>query len=437
MEIKSFKISGFSNIESIEFELEKINALIALNNYGKSNVLSAIHFGIDFIIKPTAVKNRMMAFRPVIPVNTYIDKEPFSFEMTLHSEFQNEKYSIVYGYTFEWIKNDKEKGQKINGEYLQMKSTKNDSKYKTFLSRDINEAFYLSSHTSRCDKPLKVQKNELAINKLLNYDDLFYWQIIKLINSLSIAKVDTLQNPDGIFKSIVIKEKEPDIVKNDYSVSLFDTDNVGFFIYSLMKQYSSTYELFKDSVRTLLPNIEDFEAIEIDFKKSIKFKNEKVKIPLDFPERIYDIRVKEVNNNQQTSIDRLSSGSQKLFYVLALTIAAEMNKTPLITFEELENSIHPGLLQKLLIIIDGLTEGTKVLLTSHSPYLIQYLDINKIKIGIPNSKGLAIFKEIKKSKFTKVIKIAEEEGVSVGDVIFDKMIECSNGESEMLNELCK
>lgn len=437
MELKSINFSGFTNVESIEIELGKLNALVALNNYGKSNVLTAIEFGIDFIIQPLAVKNRMMAYRPVIPINSNIDKLPFSFEVVINSDFQNEEYSIVYGFSFEWIKNDKSKGQRINEEYLRIKSTKADSKYRTLLNRTSEKTFYLSSSTGRCDKVLKVQKNELAINKLLNFDDLFYWDVVKAVNTLSIAKVDTLQNPDRIFKSIVIKEKDDDIVKNDYSVSLADTSNAGFFIYSLMKQNLPIYELFKDSVKTLLPSIEDFEPIEIDFKSSIKFKNEKPKLPLDFPEKIYDIRVKEKNNNQQTSIDRLSSGSQKLFYVLALTIAAEHNKTPLITFEELENSIHPGLLQKLLIIIDGLTDKTKVLLSSHSPYLIQYLDLNKIKIGLPNPKGLAIFKEIKKTKFTKIIAIAEEEGISVGDVIFDKMIECANGESEMLNELCK
>jgi len=68
--------------------------------------------------------------------------------------------------------------------------------------------------------------------------------------------------------------------------------------------------------------------------------------------------------------------------------------------------------------------------------LIQYLDTNKIKIGIPNNEGLAIFKEIRKSKFSKVIKIAEDEGISVGDVIFDRVIECSSGDYELLNELC-
>ena len=436
MEIKSVRLCGFTNIESLEVDLGKLNALVALNNYGKSNVLSGLEFGIDFIKQPNTIKNRMMAYRPVIPINKNLDKAPFQFEVVLSLYFQKEEYIVVYGYSFEWIKNDKEKGQKVTGEYLRIKSAKADSKFKTFLTRNFNETYYLSSPTGRCDKKLKVEKNALAVNKLLSFDDLFYWKMIKSINSLSIALVNTLQDPDKIFRSIEIKEREPDIVKNDYSVDLSDSSNAGFFIYSLMKREPQRYELLKDSIRSLLPNIEDFEAIEIDLKNNVKFQNEKAHIPLEFPERLYDIRVKEVNNNQQTSIDLLSSGSQKIFYILALTIAAELNKTPLITFEELENSIHPGLLQRLLIIIDGLTDNTKVLLTSHSPYLIQYLDISKIKIGMPNSKGLATFKEIKKAKFSKVVKIAEEEGVSVGDVIFDKLIECSNNESEMLNELC-
>jgi predicted ATPase len=122
---------------------------------------------------------------------------------------------------------------------------------------------------------------------------------------------------------------------------------------------------------------------------------------------------------------------------LALLIAADINKVSLITFEELENSIHPGLFQKLLIIMDGLIENTKVLITSHSPYLIQYIDINKIKIGIPNDKSLAIFKEFKPSKFNKLRSLAEDEGVSTGDFIFDKLIEGTDEEFNFFNEFCK
>src|SRR5690606_10824935 len=126
------------------------------------------------------------------------------------------------------------------------------------------------------------------------------------------------------------------------------TSDVGYFIYSLREKKPDLYEMFEDSVKSLLNDIEDFEPVELDFKKEIKFDSEKVELPLDFPEKLYDIRVKENNNNQQSSINSLSSGSQKIFYILALTIAAELNNVPIISFEELENSIHPGLLQRLL-----------------------------------------------------------------------------------------
>ncbi len=432
MRIKKIVIGGFANIESVNLDIDKFNGLVALNNYGKSNIISAIGFGLDFIRQQAIVKNDMMAYKPVIPINKHIDSKPFHFEITFTTNFLNEEHTIIYAFKFDWIKNDKHKGQRIKEELLKIKVNKVDSKFKTIIRRNLKEAFYLPSLTGRCDKKLLIQKDELVVNKLKNFDDLFYLNILNLINALDIINIDTLQNPDKLFRRIPEKK----VVETSYSLSIPKSTNVAFFIYSLKELRPDLFELFKDSLISLLTKVEDFEPVEIDLKKSVHFKGESVRLPLNFPEKIYDIRVKEVNNNQQTSIASLSSGSQKLFYVLALAIAAEINKIPLITFEELENSIHPGLLQKLLIILDGIVENAKIIFTSHSPHLIQYLEIDKIKIGIPNEKGLAMFSEFKKSKFKKAINIASEEGVAVGDLIFDKMIEYSKGESEFFNEMC-
>ena len=49
MIIDSFIIEGFSNIEYIRLDVGEINALIAPNGYGKSNVLSAISFGLMYL----------------------------------------------------------------------------------------------------------------------------------------------------------------------------------------------------------------------------------------------------------------------------------------------------------------------------------------------------------------------------------------------------
>ncbi|MGM0582022.1 MAG: AAA family ATPase [Bacteroidota bacterium] len=433
MNIKQITIGGFANIEEITLSLNKFNALIALNNYGKSNVINAISFGFDYISETIDEKSDMMALRPLIPINKFIESIPFKFEIVFTANLNEEDVIVTYGFCFEWIKNDG-KGKKIKEEYLKVKLNRPDSKPKTYIKRNSIESFYLPSKTGRCDRFIKVKKSELLINKLQNYDHLFFHSLIEEINGLKSVNVDTLQNPDKLFRTI-----SAEVVKTGYSLGMPDSSEVAYFIYSLMKNKPDLYEVFKDSVISLLKDIEDFEPIEIDFKSKLKFESEKEykkKIPLDFPDKIYDIRVKEVNNNQQSDIVGLSSGSQKIFYVIALTIAAELNKVPLVFFEEIENSIHPGLLQQLLIIIDGITEDTKVVTSSHSPYLIQYLDTSKIKIGIPNDKGLAQFSEIKQSKFKKVIEMAEDEGISVGDLIFDRVIECSNGDRELLNELC-
>ena len=430
MKIEKIIVGGFSNIEKVELSLEKFNALVALNNYGKSNVINSIMFGIDFINDLPEDKEKMMAIRSIIPINKHIDKKPYRFEVIFSTKFEKENYKVHYGFSFDWIKNDN-KGKKIKEEFLKLKSTKPESRYKTFIKRNEKENLYLSAPTGRCDKKIKVKKNELILNKLSNFDDLFYFKLIETLNNLSIKYVDTLENPDRLFRKINTK-----IVRTGYSLDMPDNDDVGFFIYSLKKMKPDLYEIFLDSVKSLLRDVEDFEPIEIDFKKEIKFENENKELPLDFPDKLYDIRVKEKNNNQQSDISRLSSGSQKVFYLLALTIAAELNKIPLVSFEELENSIHPGLLQRLLIILDGLTEKTKIITTSHSPYLIQYLDTKQVKIGIPNDTGLAEFKEIKSVKFKKAVKMAEDEGISVGDLIFDRVIECSNGDYELLKELC-
>lgn len=430
MYLEKLVVGGFSNIERVELNLSKHNALVALNNYGKSNVIAGITFGFEFIGAPMSKKRDMMAFKPSIPINLHIDKKPFRFEIEFAIDMDDERQYVNYGFSFDWIKSSKTKGQIILDEYLKIKSAKPDSKYKTYVDRKLQETKYLPSITGRCDKDLSLKKDELAINKLLNYDDLFYLPIITVINEMRITTVDTMENPDMLFRRI-----NTNIVQTEYSLKVPGNSGVAFFIYSLKTMNLKLYRIFEEAIKTLLPGLDDFEPIEIDFREISKLPKN-FKAPITFPDKFYDIRVNEKNSNQQTGINSLSSGSQKIFYVIAMAMAAELNKIPLITFEELENSIHPGLLQKLLQILDGILDHTKMLITSHSPYLLQYLEASNINIGIPNDKGLAIFKTIKKSKIKRANKIASEEGVSIGDLIFDQMIENGNASSSLLKEIC-
>ena len=181
--------------------------------------------------------------------------------------------------------------------------------------------------------------------------------------------------------------------------------------------------------------IEDFEPVQIDLRKDVE-EEETKDLPFRLPETFYDVRVKERYNNQYTSISRISSGSKKIFFILTLVIAAEINKIPLLLLEELENSVHPRLLQNLLTAIVQLAGDTKVLITSHSPYLIKYLEPTKMKFGIPTELGVADFRSLKPNKVAKVLKNASAEEVSVGEYMFEMLLDMDCND-ELINEYFK
>lgn len=68
MTVRGFVIEGISNIGSLRLDVGSLNALIAPNGYGKSNVLRAIGFGMDFLSAIEQEKVQMMRSR-FVPIN--------------------------------------------------------------------------------------------------------------------------------------------------------------------------------------------------------------------------------------------------------------------------------------------------------------------------------------------------------------------------------
>lgn len=431
MKLNKIRISGIFNLKDVEISLDDLSALIAPNNYGKSNVLHAIDFGVIFMEASLKRKLSLMRNRSLIPINIALEGDPFSFE--LEGDFFDGKrtFSFIYGYSFDWLKTSKgDTGARIIGEYLRMKSD-DDLKFRSYINReDTNSAYYLASPTGRCSKRLPVDSNILALNKLANFDDLFYIDSIRLLNRLDVREIGTLQDPDKLFNIIA-----PNDDVNELSLDYPKEEKVGHYLNSLKELAPDKYALLKDVVTGLLVTIEDFEPVQINLRKDIE-EEETKNLPFRLPETFYDVRVKERYNNQHTSINRISSGSKKIFFILTLVIAAEINKIPLLLLEELENSVHPRLLQNLLTAIVQLAGDTKVLITSHSPYLIKYLEPTKMKFGIPSNQGVADFRSLKPSKVTKVLKNASAEEVSVGEYMFEMLLDMDY-DDELINEYFK
>lgn len=164
MEIKKITVSGFRNISSCEFDIDGITGLLAVNSFGKSNILKAIEFGFEFINAPNNSKDLLLGWTQGFPKNVFISTPEFSFDVLLGYSKGSKKYDVKYGFSFEWRINDN-KGGRVKNEYLMIKEISNKQKFSYFLKRENFDCFgkYRTSETGRCDKKISIKSNESQI----------------------------------------------------------------------------------------------------------------------------------------------------------------------------------------------------------------------------------------------------------------------------------
>ena len=104
----------------------------------------------------------------------------------------------------------------------------------------------------------------------------------------------------------------------------------------------------------------------------------------------------------------------------------------LIAIEEPENSIHPSLFKDYIQIISQLLDDCKIIITSHSPYIISYLDPSWIHIGISTKPGIANFFTFKKSGQRLLQQDANNLKMSLGDYLFSMLSDEDNDWEEYL-----
>ena len=419
--INKITLSGLRNLTKSIFELDDLIALISTNSYGKSNVLSAIKFGIDFINISEKGKDIMMKWAKGIPLNKKLALENYKVEFEITTDIKEKEYIIQYGYEFKWYRNDGT-GQKIVGEQLKIKKSE-DKRFSVYVNRNENVALYKTSDTGRCSTKININDNELVINKLKAFDNLFYIEIINRLNSIKFyieRHLDASQ----------LYDEDPVVIADAKELDLESTSSIPRMIYNLKKDHKNKYQLLIDSFMQLFPKITEFYVEELKVKYDRKI-IENDDVPFRISNELYRIMVRDKDLNQPINFDNMSDGAKRIFLQLATIIIAEIQGYSFVAIEEPENSIHPALFQSYLRIISQFKGECKIIITSHSPYLLKYLNVEEIYVGVPNLNGVANFKHIKKSAGKQLEKISNQFNMSIGDYIFELL----NGNEDDIEEL--
>ena len=401
MKIRNISISGFCNIKQFDIDLTEFNALVAPNNYGKSNVLEGIRFAFLFINATEEKRKLMMSDPSFIPINIATSGDPFRFKIELTKGEGNDEMKYTYSFSFEWARNNGDEGCYIVGESLS-EISKDYRRPHTLIKREMGDGgLYVSSVTARCNKEANASRVQLVIDILNANDNLFFKDIVYGLKGLGMNMVGT----SGFEKQTLCK-----------------------YIYELKGNDPMKYSLFEDAVTHIVPNIKAITPTCSQLGLSTG------NVPYRIEDVIYDMRINEKSNNQDISISRLSSGSRRIITIIAEIIKAEITGSSLICIEELENSVHPKLLENIILIVQSFAEGIDVLITSHSPYLVRYLKSNQLTFGLPTEEGVASFHKLKPTKVKTIVKRASAMEMTLGEYMFELMLNLKP-ESEEIVEL--
>ena len=408
MKIQAVVIDGFKNLSNVKIRFDNITALVALNNFGKSNVLSAIDFGIAFIKANGENKRLMMANSNFIPMNTTMLGRNYKYEMEVSAEIDSVDYMVRYGFEFEW-KDSIDKNPKIVWESLKVKLNEKGQKYTQLISRTVDNALYRRAETGRCSSKINVEPSELVVNKLMAFDDIYYYGIIKRLNNLKIYMENNLD-------ARPFYQPDP-IIRKGLENEMVNADNLPRVIYNLKTQYPDRFELLKDVYTQLFPDIEDVLVKQIPINGSNE-NNISDEVPFIFSKFIHVLYVKDRNLSNSINFASMSDGAKRVFMILTKIIVSNVSNVSLIAIEEPENSVHPGLFQAYIRIISQLLDDCKVIITSHSPYVVSYLDPAWIHVGIHKTPGVAEFFSFKKSGAKQLQNDAVRFDMGMGDYLF-------------------
>lgn len=152
-----------------------------------------------------------------------------------------------------------------------------------------------------------------------------------------------------------------------------DGANIADFLLDLRRQDQNAYEGIVETMTYVLPYAKDLQpsltSSEIERKTWLQLTEADFKVPGWM----------------------LSTGTLRLLALLALL--RHPNPPPLIVVEEIENGLDPRSIHLIVeeirnVVLDGTTQ---VLLTTHSPYLLDLLTLDHLVLVERNAKGLPIF----------------------------------------------
>lgn len=348
--IKSVWVKNYRSIADIRVDLEPVTILVGHNGSGKSNFVDVFRFIYDTfrLGLDAAIVNRhgMSALR-----RWSAKGRPYDVEIGL--EIETEQISATYNFVL---------GSERRGEY----SVKREYCYIKEMSGKI-DVHYETRNGSwvHAPKEIRPQINDRALLLPLLTTTEPYTKLYDYLTSFAFY---------NIFPNALSEPQKP---ANPYPL-----DEHGANLASTLREMQRSKSLLMDSLResisTVLPDVVDFQVTQVGGYLVTKLRHEM--------------------SNDGRAMFELSQESDGTLRMLGILVALyQDDQRTLLTLEEPELTIHPGALHVLWDEIEAAGDRSQVLITTHSPDLLDLCQVQQLRV-VEKVQGVTLIDPINETQ---------------------------------------
>jgi len=391
VKLKQIRVDGYKNLISCVVNLGDFNVLVGPNNSGKSNLLEAIQMLFPICFGDDELRGLIFKGRTT----------PQRFGSSICHLEKHQNKPMTLGAVFEIRAN----GKLWLVEYevkIQCDETKKNAGFlsECMTAKEVRKPLKPGSanvYFKREEKILRVRekgrkslrKHSISKNNssLLAIRSLYadfeglpteYKIFVYAINRLALTKIVAI-SPKGTRDAI---DSEGPI--EGLEVSSFDLSLVA----DEMEKEGKYFDLSKESLQDIL-ELEDvyFKAKDVPVAKK-KTKEKPKRMRLFAMKRKGDIH---------SLVDEYSDGTIVVAAILE-ALFSENIRSPILCLEELENCLHPAAVEKLLRLLQDHSDDWPVLITTHSPYLLNGIRPEDVNVAVVDETGATRFEKVKNSR---------------------------------------
>lgn len=393
--IKRIYVDGYKNLVDCELELHDFNILVGPNNSGKSNFLEIFTFVNALIFG--AEDHKKNIFENAATPRGYSSSchleghkcKPISFSFLFQHSAENITREIEYYLSIQCADpiigiEPKQKDIGILNEHLTVKDVSKTGKPVTLFERD-KDIVKVKRDGRRSEHKIDRMRSAVSAVGVLFPDneglDLLFPLAMSVLHDLFVTRVVFI-SPNEVRKNlnhgkgIVYDPSRATSLDLIQAIAEIDKDPL-------------LYSQFKNVLCQIL-DIEDAAFISFKIPENVRKKLKEA------PELFQMFQLK-MRGQPLSDIKDFSDGTLMVVAILVLLLSPEKN-CPLICIEEPENCLHPKALKTLLAYLKQKTTDFQLLITTHSPFLINQVNPEDVTVARVNDDGSTHFEKINNIK---------------------------------------